>query len=1442
MSTQRRQTDRDITSTTTNRTGGRESDGAAPAADVASRAESRPQAREHPLVAASRQHGNQAMQALVRHGTVQPKLRVGQEGGAAEREADRAAARAVDGRSVPEIRQLNPAPIQRKAAEPLIEEEEKEKVVEARAETLATDEKLREEAAAAQIDAQEEEKEEEFVQTKAVPGQDPGAAVGASTATTATTATPTSTVLPSGSPGEPLPAAPRRRLEGRFGRQFDGVRVHTDASADSAARSLGAEAFTHGQDIYFRSGRFQPDSQEGAQLLAHELTHTVQQRPAQSPRLQAAQRPRLTSPDEPLEHEAETVARRVASGEDVRGLGLSAATTPVIARQVAAGEPGAGAGAAGPTSASTSASAATPAAPTAGGATPAVDLQGTAPFAPPEPVAERLAESPRRKEAVPVTFGDLASGEIEVQRRRSGEYRTRGQKLYPLTLTHPFFQPLSGTDVEPVLAVRIVDNTVTGLVTIGRGKGVVRKKKAIFRTIASHTDALGWYGMDQFRFPGEVTNEISDGTLRLGVSEFPFRLGGYLEGTGSVGVVNEAVTFDATATVAVPKLQPVGLELERAETGALSGRVAVPVEIANFRGNLDAVYTNGVVDIEGTVGYETEKMAGEVTLLVTDAETASRVAEDQLGPDALVQTAQQTAGGAGGEGGTVQPVEGPRALAGYGTITVTMTEWLAGTAQVVIDDEGHVTIVGEIAPPAEVILFEQRDYVHEFPRLEVRAIYGIPVVGNVFVFANVGVDALAKLGPAKLYQLVFQGTYSTDPNVFQNFSIAGTLNVSAFAGIRVRAEGGAGVEVADHDIKAGAGVNGLAGVRGYAEATPTLGYREQAAPEEGKQGEFYLKGHMEIAGQPFLGLGGDLFVELDSPWWSPAPDKTWNWPIGSLEYPLPGEFGIGADIDYVIGSGELPDIEFGEMDFDSSKFMTDLMNDKVPKGNKGEQETKGTFEDQTGGPPSTPEVGSGEGAGGQGAVADPPTLAGGGGGAPTGREQATPRREPGMPEVPAPNRAKATREGMKALGDLAKRSKTNPLTREQLDVELARLRREYRFKRLTPRLERGDWAVYAAMSEDKRVPVEAADEEAEKVGEAGQPEAVEADPSKLALRGEQALLDLKTASERQPLGAQALLDKVNRIGTEFKLTIERTKFDDGTCHISYRVATKSKLAVIPFDAPAGVQTSLATVYDLLDARLRKMDDSEKGYTEGQIREALKQVKNTLQNAGDRSSTLGLEVGEPTPDGALPVLMRTAGSAKTQVKYAVPKEERAQIQTQRTTTMVTSLKYGGVQEKPEPGPVLPVTHQEESGGQVLQSGAIHTWNTAENPHWADVKTHAEQQLISFIRHQRSSYRNPIEKITIHLNWSPCQECTKTLVSLIEDLKDEGLQHAEINFSRIYRSSPKATRDTSTRAKDLGALRSAGWTVNGPPVAEAMPGQEGKSKPRYKLPPLTRGGAR
>ncbi len=77
--------------------------------------------------------------------------------------------------------------------------------------------------------------------------------------------------------GEPLPPDLSRKMGDAMGADFSGVKIHTGDQSQQLNQQLSAQAFTHGQDIFFQSGKYDPSSTQGQELLAHELTHVVQQ-------------------------------------------------------------------------------------------------------------------------------------------------------------------------------------------------------------------------------------------------------------------------------------------------------------------------------------------------------------------------------------------------------------------------------------------------------------------------------------------------------------------------------------------------------------------------------------------------------------------------------------------------------------------------------------------------------------------------------------------------------------------------------------------------------------------------------------------------------------------------------------------------------------------------------------------------------------------------------------------------------------------------------------------------------------------------------------------------------------------------------------------------------------------------------------------------------------
>jgi len=143
------------------------------------------------------------------------------------------------------------------------------------------------------------------------------------------------------SPGQPLDAATRAFMEPRFGHDFSRVRVHTDVKAAASARSVNALAYTVGRDVVFGGNQYAPGTNAGKRILAHELTHVVQQASAGVTDGPVPQALGIGSSRDPLEREADAIASRVATDAanvDTGAIGKAPArieptSTPLLQRE-----------------------------------------------------------------------------------------------------------------------------------------------------------------------------------------------------------------------------------------------------------------------------------------------------------------------------------------------------------------------------------------------------------------------------------------------------------------------------------------------------------------------------------------------------------------------------------------------------------------------------------------------------------------------------------------------------------------------------------------------------------------------------------------------------------------------------------------------------------------------------------------------------------------------------------------------------------------------------------------------------------------------------------------------------------------------------------------------------------------------------------------------------
>lgn len=116
------------------------------------------------------------------------------------------------------------------------------------------------------------------------------------------------------SPGAALDAETRAFMEPRFGHDFSRVRVHTDEKADESARAVRASAYTAGSNVVFQTGQYAPNTWNGRALLAHELTHVVQQSGGANAGSSMSQVSRST---DAAEREAGEIASAIVNGPRV---------------------------------------------------------------------------------------------------------------------------------------------------------------------------------------------------------------------------------------------------------------------------------------------------------------------------------------------------------------------------------------------------------------------------------------------------------------------------------------------------------------------------------------------------------------------------------------------------------------------------------------------------------------------------------------------------------------------------------------------------------------------------------------------------------------------------------------------------------------------------------------------------------------------------------------------------------------------------------------------------------------------------------------------------------------------------------------------------------------------------------------------------------------------
>jgi hypothetical protein len=556
-----------------------------------------------------------------------------------------------------------------------------------------------------------------------------------------------------------------------------------------------------------------------------------------------------------------------------------------------------------------------------------------------------------------VQFGSLAKGKMYVEDRGPDGYRAGPTSL---PMTHPEISP-PGRGRSPSLIVQIGPNSeITGSLgvtkplppnSIGSAPGSPEDQERFLTLLIGQSGSKG--KLENIK----VQNELKGGHLDF-VYTFnnTFHRGTYL--IGSVVIIDEAFAFAGTLHTSGKGLVPAETEIQRDKTGNLIGRLEVSTawEAKRFKGKLALTYEDGVLEIRGSLKYDSPpRVTGEVNVVATEEGRAWQAIQSQLpavqeGPKPIGgkpasggQTAAPAVGGGGAPGaaGAADNIEDSLAITGWGVLKLKVTDKIDADAAFVVDPDGYLTTRGTIRSPHKIPLMDAKPteektfFDKDYSDME----YVAPAVG-IRAKVHIKFTGKAEFGPLTLHDITITGLYSTRPNVGKELQISARLNLSGSATAKLAVGGELALRLGTKYKYLGANpvdlslnTAGEAQVRGVVEAEPTIKVNKGSSKDDVPK--YTIGGELFIGGEADIKLTGDLVF-------SAAGKDFWEIHLDEKVFPIAG-FGLTTKVAYTIGSDELPDVTIKKGNFEPYRFIRQAIRGKRAKDT--DAQVKGGFKE-----------------------------------------------------------------------------------------------------------------------------------------------------------------------------------------------------------------------------------------------------------------------------------------------------------------------------------------------------------------------------------------------------------------------------------------------------------------------------------------------------------------
>jgi len=712
--------------------------------------------------------------------------------------------------------------------------------------------------------------------------------------------------------GSSMPDQTRKQMESSFGRDFSKVRIHDNGPAAAMNKRLGAQAFTHGNDIYFDAGKYDPGSRAGQHLLAHELTHTVQQ--------------------------GEGTVRRSPT---IRDTNTGFTKEQYYWRY----------------------------------SSNVVELMGHGTFEPSEGLALYISSQWDGHFATPVKirFGNLSSGVLQVFPQYPDYPQSEDVSFFDVALDYPpdaedYYAPIQAfpfhhpdLDAEAlggtaVLLIKVDEGTVWGMLGWLEGKGeseidpmmdaasVKTGPDDFVKLIFGKEHAGRKFSPDPFGFLNILSNGslsfLMHGQLDLDHQQKLDALFGLHNNTsGWIGDIHTDIQGADEAY---------DLPIERTKQGYLS---AVSADLTlddqwksggfTVKGGLNISYANANLTVTGTVDFSYQDRAkGKATIVLTDREKGQELYLQHV-PGRAVDPNDTPEPPA-----TAFPDTDKRlALVAWGDLDFTFInkkQRLDGRVAFAVSPKGYVVTVGQVKFTQRLKLaeFEPKDW--DFGHFGLSHTVTIPVGGvPVPVTGELKGKFTAgyKIGNIWFVDLTASGAFSTDPDYLTEFCLAATFDVAAnfHAGVEAKVVVSIGLSEDLSIAQAGYKITAMGHLDVYVRASPAIGLVKQ----KGKSPDYCIGGKLYAGGRVRLSLKGEFEYSIAHFITNKDGDKEQDEEVddkaAGKEWTI-GDFGGEAIFSYVLGGDEKPTLTYRGKPFDEAGFVDAVLHDEEDKSKGPERE------------------------------------------------------------------------------------------------------------------------------------------------------------------------------------------------------------------------------------------------------------------------------------------------------------------------------------------------------------------------------------------------------------------------------------------------------------------------------------------------------------------------